>query len=241
MDEVPGKAHRPAVLVRIESSVLFAAWSVKAWFTYVWLRLRRPRFRLFGTVYPIYVAWYNKTWRNERQVELPPALELVRQSDPNHTLELGNVLSNYQGVEHVVVDKYENQLWTVRQDIVDYRPGLTFRLIISISTLEHIGWDEAERDSAKFTRSLHHLVELLAPGGLLWATVPLGYSPFADAFLANPENGFDVQFMMRGSGRPGDWREVASASPEAFPYLQEIPTATAVAFIRYRRPNEGPE
>jgi hypothetical protein len=234
MDKVPAKN-------RTESSVVFAAWSVKEWMTFVRLRLRSPRFRLFGTEYPIFAGWYNKTWRNERQVELPPTVELLRKFDPKETLELGNVLSNYESVNHVVVDKYENQPWTVREDIVEYRPGRTFRLIISISTLEHVGWDEEERDSTKFARSLHHLVELLAPGGRLWATVPLGYSPFADAFLASPENGFDVHFMTRGSGRPGDWREAASASPEAFPYLREVPTATGVAFIRYRRPGSPAE
>lgn len=217
--------------------MIFAAWSVKEWLTFVRLRLRSPRFRLLGTDYLIYAGWYNKTWRNERQIELPPALELLRQSDPKETLELGNVLSNYERVQHVVVDKYEEQVWTVREDIVDYRPGRTFRLIMSISTLEHVGWDEEDRDSAKFTLSLHHLVELLAPGGQLWATVPLGYSPYADAFLANPEDGFEVHFMTRVSVRPGDWTETASASPGTFPYLREVPTATAVAFIRYRRPD----
>lgn len=236
--EATAKKERAESPTGVKSWVVFTLWSVKEWLKFLRLRLQRPRFRLFGVEYPIYVGWYNKTWRNERQVELPPALELLRQSDPAGTLELGNVLSNYVPVRHVVVDKYENQPSTVREDIVDYRPGRTYRLIISISTLEHVGWDEKDRDAAKFTRALQHLVGLLAPGGQLWATVPLGYSPFADTFLANSRAGFEMRFMTRGSTRPGDWSEVASASPHAFPYLREIPTATGVAFIRYRRPDQ---
>src|SRR6266849_1835929 len=66
-------ANRITRVAAVKSAVLFAAWSVKESLNYTWLRLRRPRFRLLGAVYPIHVAMYNKSWRNERQVELPPA------------------------------------------------------------------------------------------------------------------------------------------------------------------------
>lgn len=196
--------------------------------------MRPPRFRFRGHEYGIHVAWYNKSWRNERQVELPLAFELMDETDSRDTLEVGNVLSHYGRKGHIVVDKYEEHPGTLRVDVVDYSPGRTFKLILSISTLEHVGLDEAQIDPTKFKRAVHHLVGLLTPGGLLWASIPMGYSPYADAFVAQPEAGFEVSFLVRASGRPGDWTDVPSVSPETHPYQRNIPTAGAVAIVRYR-------
>jgi SAM-dependent methyltransferase len=225
------------VTTPIRATALATAWLAKARFDYWRLGLRPPRFTLFDRTYPIHVAWYNKTWRNERQVEVPPVLELIRQTDPEETLEIGNVLAHYVTTAHTVVDKYEDDPGTLRVDVVDYEPGRKFSLIVAISTLEHVGWDEPERDPAKFRRAIHHLAGLLAPGGLLWASVPLGHNPSADAFLRHPDAGFEVSFLIRGSKRPGDWREATAAAPEAYPYEAAIPTAQAVAILRHRAPD----
>jgi hypothetical protein len=218
----------------IRTAALAAAWPAKARLDYLRLKLGPPRYALLGRIYPIHVAWYNKTWRNERQVEIPPALNLVNQNAPDETLEIGNVLSHYTTTKHTVVDKYEEAPGVLKVDVVDYQPGRHFRLIIAISTLEHVGWDEPHRDQAKFRTAIHHLGALLAPGGLLWASVPLGHNPSADAFLKEPDEGFDVSFLVRCSKRPGDWKEATSASPEAYPYEPRIPTARAVAMLRHR-------
>jgi hypothetical protein len=215
-----------------------AVWPGKARLDYWRLRLFPPRYSLLGKSYPIHVAWYNKTWRNERQVEVPPALELVREIDPHDTLEIGNVLNHYGKAGHTVVDKYEDEPGTLRVDVVDYEPGRKFRLIVAISTLEHVGWDEPERDPAKFSRAIRHLAGLLAPGGLLWASVPVGHNPSTDAFLKNPDTGFEVSYLVRRSKRPGDWMEAASAAPEDHPYLPEVPTAQAIAVLRHREPDD---
>lgn len=204
---------------------------------YLRLRLRTPTFCLLGRSYPIQVSWYNRTWRNERQVELPPVLELVRHTDLEEILEVGNVLAHYGQAGHVVVDKYEEATGTLRVDVLDYHPGRSFRLIVAISTLEHVGWDEPEKDPAKFDLALDHLVSLLAPGGLLWATVPRAHNPGADAFLDHPREGFAVSFLVRGSLRPGDWAEAGRAPATDNPYRREIPSAQAVAVIRYSKPS----
>lgn len=226
----------------IRATPLATAWLAKARFDYWRLRVRPPRFTLLGRTYPIHVAWYNKTWRNERQVEVPPVLELISQNDPGQTLEIGNVLAHYVTTGHTVVDKYEDDPSTLRADVVDYEPGRRFRLIVAISTLEHVGWDEPVRDPAKFGRAIRHLAGLLDPGGLLWASIPLGHNPSADAFIGHPDAGFEVSYLIRRSKRPGDWKEATVAAPEAYPYDSEIPTAQAVAILRYRSPgaHSGP-
>jgi hypothetical protein len=213
---------------------------------YLRLRLRTPTFSLLGRTYPIQVSWYNRTWGNERQVELPPVLELLRRTDRAEVLEIGNVLAHYGHTGHVVVDKYEEATGPLRLDVVDYQPGRRFDLIIAISTLEHVGWDEPQKDPAKFDVALDRLVALLRPGGILWATIPRAYSPVADAFLDRPREGFEVSFLVRGSARPGDWTEVAFASAADNPYRPEIPSAQAIGVVRHLKPPDevgvsGPE
>jgi SAM-dependent methyltransferase len=212
-------------------------WPAKARLDYFRLRLNPPRYALQGKTYPIHVGWYNKTWRNERQVEIPPALELVAATPPEEVLEVGNVLAHYGSTGHTVVDKYELAPGSLAVDVVDYEPLRRFQLVVAISTLEHVGWDEPERDPAKFRRAVRHLASLLTPGGLLWASVPLGHNPAADAFVAKPDPGFEISFLVRGSKRPGDWREAAGVDPGAHPYDPAVPTAGAVAILRHRAPS----
>ena len=48
---------------------------------------------------------------------------------------------------------------------LNLRPTKLYDLIISISTLEHIGWDEAPRDDTKILRALDNLMSLLSENG----------------------------------------------------------------------------
>ncbi|HVD01162.1 MAG TPA: hypothetical protein VNG93_08435 [Candidatus Dormibacteraeota bacterium] len=220
----------------IRTLAVGALWPAKARLDYLRLRLNPPGYVLQGRTYPIHVGWYNKTWRNERQVEIPPALELIAATPPEEVLEVGNVLAHYGSTGHTVVDKYELSPSSLAIDVVDYQPGRHFQLVVAISTLEHVGWDEPERDPAKFRRAVRQLASLLWPGGVLWASVPLGHNPAADAFVREPDPGFEISFLVRGSKRPGDWREATAVDPAAHLYDPTIPTARAVAIIRHRAP-----
>ena len=53
---------------------------------------------------------YHYTWLNERAVETALALEVLREHAGRDILEIGNVLSHYLPVEHLVVDKYERKI-----------------------------------------------------------------------------------------------------------------------------------
>src|SRR5215207_4369431 len=98
------------------------------------------------------------TWRSERAVELPIAWRRVRRTDATSTLEIGNVLSNYFPVRHLVVDKYERVPGVINEDVVDFSPPGKYDLIVSISTLEHVGWDPPEpRDPLKLLRAVDNL------------------------------------------------------------------------------------
>jgi hypothetical protein len=136
-------------------------------------------FAFKGRLFPYFLHGYHSTYRNERCVEIPIVLEYLR-SGPD-TLEVGNVLNHYVRWPHVTVDKYERYPGVLNVDVVDYRPGRTFDRIISISTLEHVGWDEPTREPEKFSRAVHSLAKLLAPGGRFVFTVPIGWNTWMDA------------------------------------------------------------
>jgi len=55
--------------------------------------------------------------------------------------------------------------------------------IVSISTIEHMGWDETPRDPKKIPLALENLIECLAPGGEVVVTLPMGYNIYLDKLL----------------------------------------------------------
>lgn len=120
---------------------------------------------------------YNTTWRNERSVELAVALDFLSMN-AGSVLEFGNVLSHYevgQSVrDRVVLDKYEDAENVINLDVLDFVPKYLFDAIVSISTIEHVGWDERPRNPGKAAVALQHLRSLLKPSGRMLVTAPLG-------------------------------------------------------------------
>lgn len=166
----------------------------------------RGSFTWAGRLYPLFRHRYHYTWMNERAVEIPIFRALLAGHDPARVLEVGNVLSHYGPVEHTVVDRYERAAGVVNRDVVDIRPDGELDLIVSISTLEHVGWDEDPRDPDKSARAIEHLRSLLAPGGRLVFSVPAGYNPGLDRRLAAGEVDVSELGALRREG--GRWREV---------------------------------
>jgi hypothetical protein len=115
--------------------------------------------------------WY---WRTERALEIPLAARAIAGRPSDSVLEVGNVL-HFAGITgHTVVDKYEAAPGVVNVDIVDYEPGRVFDLVVSISTLEHVGWDESPRDPQRAVLALDAMSRL---GRDLLVTIPVGYQP----------------------------------------------------------------
>lgn len=209
---VVGRGRRALRERGARDTVLRAADEVRAR-----LELRRQRrngpqtFVVDGVELLQLVHPYNRTWRNERAVEIPLA-EAFLQRQPGPVLELGNVLGNYGRRGHVVVDKYEQGPGVLNTDVVEYRPQERFGAVVALSTLEHVGWDEQPRDAAKIPLAVRHLRDLLLPSGRVLLTCPLSYNPHLDALIAGDGLGADRQaFLVRGGGV---WSQVDQA--EAF-------------------------
>jgi SAM-dependent methyltransferase len=189
-----------------------------------------------GAKYPYLYRRYNLTVQNERAVELPIAWAAASRCAPDRVLEIGNVLAHYYPIKHQVLDKYEVAPGVINADVVDFQPGKQYDLILAISTLEHVGWDEEPRDPPKFRRAVANLTSLLAPGGTLLITLPVGYNSEVDTVLRERALPFTtLGFLKRATPdniwREADWNAVANEK-----YLTRVPTSTAIAVATIVRP-----
>jgi SAM-dependent methyltransferase len=151
-----------------------------------------------GRVYEYLWHPLESTWRSERAVELPIGLAELATGDPRRTLEVGNVLRKYTGADasHDVIDKYERAPGVIIADALTYSGG-PYDLIVSISTLEHVGYDEQPRDAAKAVRAVENLRRLLSPAGAMLATIPIGYNRELDDALREGSLGARVSYLAR--------------------------------------------
>jgi SAM-dependent methyltransferase len=100
----------------------------------------------------------------------------------------------------------------LNRDVMDPEDLGAFDLIVAISTLEHVGQDEPEREPRKAAQAALALRERLAPGGRLLITVPIGYNAAFDAALRDGTVPISSALAMERIGDGRRWRE---ASPDA--------------------------
>lgn len=196
-----------------------------------------------GAALPYLRHPYNYTWLNERAVEVPLATAVLTEAGPGaRVLEIGNVLAHYRPGPHTVVDKYERAPGVHNVDVVDIGADADaalagpFDLVLAISTLEHVGLDEDVRDPDKPGRAIAHLRSLLAPGGRLWCTFPVGYNAALDARLAAGELGFTRLTALRRTGRDNRWEQVPADDVWGTAYDWLLYTAQAIVVAEYVRP-----
>jgi hypothetical protein len=154
---------------------------------------------------------YNLTWRNERAIEIALVGSFLHRA-AHPTLEVGNVVSHYGFRPDVVVDKFELGDGVLNVDVLDYVPPEPFGSILCISTLEHVGWDEAGYSGSNsyedlVTPTVQHLRSLLKPGGEFLVTCPLGFNPHIDALVSSGGLAPKTEHFFRRS-RPGRWEQV---------------------------------
>lgn len=144
--------------------------------------LGRRLFQFDGADLPYFYHRYNITWCNERCVEVPIARRYLADHSSRSVLEVGNVLSHYGFIGHPVVDKFEKGLGVLNLDILDVDPRPRYDLIISVSTFEHIGFDDDVKDGSgeRILDAISHCRKMLLPGGKLVITAAAGYNPAFD-------------------------------------------------------------
>ncbi len=173
----------------------------KYFYGILWLFRRqfvKPSYFKFNNRDYVYFSHpYNGTWMNERAVEISLIWEEVSSYAPGTVLEVGNVLSHYFDVKHLVVDKYEKFAGGIAEDIIDVDLTRKFDCIVSISTVEHIGWDEIPRVPGKHILAIKKMRQLLQPGGKMFITFPLGHNPSLDQDLFSGRLNCDQMFYFK--------------------------------------------
>jgi hypothetical protein len=195
--------------------------------------LAERRFVLDGDSFAYHVAPGTRTWDNERAVELPVIWrELQRRGRSGGVLEVGNVLSHYFEIAHPVLDRYEqNRRVTWNEDVVAFEPPFAPELILSISTLEHVGYSESPRDLGKFRAAIDALIGWLAPGGRLLFTVPLGYNPAVREYLDVPHLQRTAVRCLRRATLDNLWVQADYADVRDVRYDRPFRCANAIAIV----------
>lgn len=189
------------------------AWSYAS---YPFLHQKRSAepFHVFGRSIPYVRHHFNRAWRNERSVELALAHDFLAGTPPGRTLEIGNVMSHYGPVDHDILDRYEEAPGVINEDVVDHSPPERYHRVLSISTLEHVGWDERPRDPEKVLRAIDNMRRMLAPGGAVLVTAALGQNPHLDEYVRSERLGLPVQVLLRRISDDNRWVEVDLADTE---------------------------
>lgn len=155
---------------------------------------------------------YNRTYENERTIEVPIVDAFLKSLDKTaKVLEVGNVLANY-GFKHSlrdVLDKYDPAPHVFNEDVISFNPSQKYDAIVSISTLEHVGWDEEVRDPMKIVTAVRNLTDnCLSPGGCMLVTIPLGYNAYFDKQLESGAEYFTEKYFLKRVCAENKWMQV---------------------------------
>jgi len=202
----------------------------KSYLTYPFLRRRSERepLRFQGRDIRYVRHHYNRAWRNERSVELALALDFLQGTTAGRTLEIGNVLSHYVPVDHDILDKYEQSPGVLNEDIVDFVADPPYDRVVSISTLEHVGWDERPREPAKVLRAYQNIRRLVRPGGSILLTCPFGQNPHLDEYIHEGAIDFPVQVALQRISADNRWLATTADAVRGAQYHHPYRNANAL-------------
>lgn len=194
---------------------------------HIWLGNKKS-FMFNGICYLYFDNEYNSTIMNERAVEIPIIFEFIKKFRGKNILEIGNVLSHYYSVNHEVIDKYEKNEGVKNIDIVEFDSEERYDLIVSISTLEHVGWDEEKKDSQKIIYAIQKLRDYLKPYGRLVVTLPLGYNTNMDHLFSENKIQFDDQYYLKRVSENNLWKQVNWSDIKDSKYNTPFPYANGL-------------
>ncbi len=198
--------------------------------------LAKRTFEFQGRRFDCFYHRYNMTWAGERCVEIPIARRYLEQYRDGNVLEVGNVLSHYALARHDVLDKFEKGPGVINQDILEYRPGKLYDLILSISTFEHIGFDDESQEPSgqKIKTAIATCRKLLKPEGKLVLTLPVGYNPDLDELIRTGGLDSTREFYLRRTQRL-QWEETGQTEALRHRFKSPYPYANALVIAEFAR------
>ena len=197
-------------------------------------RLAKREFVFGDKSLPLFYHGYNMTWANERAVEVPIGRDYLSCADGGRVLEVGNVLSHYGKITHTVLDKFEQGEGIINEDILNFVATEKFDLIVSISTFEHIGFDDDMDDDSgvKILHAIDASRKLLAENGRLVLTLPIGYNPSLDRLILGGTLKSIRSFFICRIG-PLKWETTTIEKALACRYGSPFPYANAIMIAEF--------
>lgn len=177
---------------------------------------------------------YNLSWGCERAIEIPITKRYLK--DKTKILEVGNVLSHYYPSDWKIIDKFEKEKGVTNIDLFDYNPKDEFDLIVSISTLEHIGIDDSVANKELGLKAIEKLKTLLKKDGEMLVTIPVGYNPILDkAFIK--KGTFDQVYAMKRVAIWNTWKQVTPKQVINTKYGWPYNNANAILVGYFKKPS----
>lgn len=186
----------------------------------------------------VYMRFHKNTaYTTERVMEIPIVSRYTRAHAGHSILEVGNVLNHYVPFAHEVVDKYECGKDVHNVDIIDFYPSKQYDLVVCISTLEHIGFDEEDRSNSKTLCALERMQQLTSPGGQLVITIPLGWNPYLDEYIKTGRVQADELHLMHRVSCENTWEEVSTdlLQTKEFTYNTPYPYGNWILILIFQK------
>lgn len=201
--------------------------------------LPKRKFMLEGKEYDLFYHRYNVTWCGERVVEVPYFASLIENSRKKRILEVGNVLSHYYPSRWDVLDKFEQGKGIINKDILSFKPEEKYDLVVSISTLEHVGFDDSlegfKSSLEKIEKSIKSILDnCLNKGGALVFSIPVGYNPEMDKFVFENRMKFERKLFLKRKKKL-DWKEVREEEARVCKYGSPLSYGNCAAILTIRK------
>lgn len=166
----------------------------------------KKNFLFNNKLYPYFYHKYHNTFENERCIEIPIIKSFIQPD--KKILEVGATLCHYVPNHNwVVVDKFEKYNGVLNKDIMEFFPNHKFDLIISISTLEHVGFND-KKSTSKTIDAIHHLIKhCLADKGKMIITMALGHNPHVDYLVYNKQLPADKVYFMKRINNKNEYQQ----------------------------------
>jgi len=181
----------------IGASIVAKSFSLNYLIRAVDMKKIRSKFSFNGLEIDYLFHSYNNFGLTERSVEMPIIKYYLMTNKFKNVLEVGNVTDYYKDYflglfpNKTIVDKIEIEYNSITSDIALYKSDVKYDFIFSISTFEHMDSDlgrntdyvegKNKYGTVAADNIIHCYEELLAEGGIMVITAPLGYTPEWDA------------------------------------------------------------
>lgn len=140
---------------------------------------------------------YNSIRENERIVEIPIGKYFYDKYKNDNFVELGAVLNYYYDSNHIVYDKYDPHKNCTRLDFTDNKIDFKNMSVLSISTLEHVGFNDYGKQNGRYSidnwcKGYFIIKNIIENSKNYLITFPIGYNIVLDGLIENSSNNFII-------------------------------------------------